>query len=113
MVRRPPSATRTDKLLPYTTLFRSVHQSAGEIAGVGRFQRGVGQTLASAVRGVEIFKDGQPFLEVRDDRRLDDLTARLGHQAAHAGKLLDLRLAAARAGMRHQDRKSTRLNSSH
>src|SRR3546814_8202153 len=26
MIRRPPSTTRTDTLLPYTTLFRSVRQ---------------------------------------------------------------------------------------
>src|SRR3546814_11088464 len=26
MIRRPPRATRTDTLFPYTTLFRSVHE---------------------------------------------------------------------------------------
>jgi hypothetical protein len=29
----------------------------------------------------------RPFLEVGDDRLLDDLARRLGHQAAHAGEL--------------------------
>src|SRR3546814_8789037 len=28
MIRRPPRSTRTDTLLPYTTLFRSKHQPA-------------------------------------------------------------------------------------
>src|SRR3546814_6731003 len=28
MIRRPPSATRTDTLFPYTTLFRSQHTTA-------------------------------------------------------------------------------------
>src|SRR3546814_1989592 len=28
MIRRPPRSTRTDTLLPYTTLFRSVHPVA-------------------------------------------------------------------------------------
>src|SRR3546814_4937151 len=28
MIRRPPRSTRTDTLFPYTTLFRSRHQSA-------------------------------------------------------------------------------------
>ncbi len=50
---------------------------------------------------VEIFKDGQALLEVRDDRRLDDLARRLGHEAAHPGKLLDLRLRTTGAGVRH------------
>src|SRR3546814_4506375 len=30
MIRRPTSATRTDTLFPYTTLFRSAHTRAGE-----------------------------------------------------------------------------------
>src|SRR3546814_3194765 len=29
MIRRPPISTRTDTLLPYTTLFRSGHRAAG------------------------------------------------------------------------------------
>src|SRR3546814_20853876 len=39
MIRRPPRATRTDTLFPYTTLFRSLH--GGLVAssrGSGRFQ---------------------------------------------------------------------------
>src|SRR3546814_8845196 len=34
MIRRPPRATRTDTLFPYTTLFRSIHVLATD-AGVG------------------------------------------------------------------------------
>src|SRR3546814_6571430 len=30
MIRRPPRSTRTDTLFPYTTLFRSAHQRAGD-----------------------------------------------------------------------------------
>src|SRR3546814_1088207 len=29
MIRRPPRSTRTDTLFPYTTLFRSLHGTAG------------------------------------------------------------------------------------
>src|SRR3546814_17073051 len=29
MIRRPPRSTRTDTLLPYTTLFRSDHRAGG------------------------------------------------------------------------------------
>src|SRR3546814_16320127 len=32
MIRRPPRSTRTDTLLPYTTLFRSIAKEAGEAA---------------------------------------------------------------------------------
>src|SRR3546814_181356 len=34
MIRRPPTVTRTDTLLPYTTLFRSVSPVSGEHAAV-------------------------------------------------------------------------------
>src|SRR3546814_18517009 len=47
MIRRPPRCTRTDTLLPYTTLFRSrcddcsfregCHQTFGEVEGIGLF----------------------------------------------------------------------------
>src|SRR3546814_1430311 len=30
MIRRPPRSTRTDKLFPYTTLFRSLHDQRAE-----------------------------------------------------------------------------------
>src|SRR3546814_8143904 len=38
MIRRPPRSTRTDTLLPYTTLFRSLclSRSAGRLSGAKR-----------------------------------------------------------------------------
>src|SRR3546814_8385732 len=36
MIRRPPRSTRTDTLFPYTTLFRSVFNSARNESGAGR-----------------------------------------------------------------------------
>ena len=82
-------------------VLRHVDETARQVAGVGRLQGGVGQTLAGAVRRVEVLENGQAFLEVRDDRRLDDLARRLGHQAAHAGKLAHLGRRTAGAGVRH------------
>ena len=83
-------------------VLRHVGQLAGQVAGVGGLERGVGQTLARAVRGAEVLQHAQPFAEVRLDGRLDDSPGRLGHQAAHAGELADLLQAAARAGLDHQ-----------
>src|SRR3546814_13349830 len=34
MIRRPPRSTRTDTLFPYTTLFRSVGEPSGFLAGL-------------------------------------------------------------------------------
>src|SRR3546814_5784877 len=36
MLRRPPGSTRTDPLLPYTTLFRSLRSGRRVLAKVGR-----------------------------------------------------------------------------
>ena len=83
-------------------VLRGIHQFAGEITGVRRFQRGIGQTLARTVRRDEIFEHAQTFAEIRSDRALDDFAARLRHQTAHAGELTHLLTIAARAGIHHQ-----------
>src|SRR3546814_11370087 len=100
MIRRPPRSTRTDTLFPYTTLFRSTQ-----------------------LQGCHPF--GQPCAKRLADRRVDVETigrrtglthvAHLGDHRASDGVLYvriledDERCVAAKL----QDRKSTRLNSSH
>src|SRR3546814_7082262 len=42
MIRRPPRSTRTDTLLPYTTLFRSARRGAGRLRADPRFAGGLG-----------------------------------------------------------------------
>ena len=79
-------------------VLRHVDQPAGQVARVRRLERGVGEALARAVRRDEVLEHGQPFTEVRRDRRLDDLPRRLGHQAAHTGQLADAVGAIALAG---------------
>ncbi len=82
-------------------ILRHVHQTAGEVAGVRSLQRGVGQTLARAVRGDEVLQHVQAFTEVRRDGGLDDGAVWLGHQAAHASELTDLRSGATGARVGH------------
>ena len=45
----------------------------------------------------------QTFAEVRENRLLDDVAARLGHEAAQTGELAHLLLVTARAGIHHQE----------
>ena len=71
-------------------LLRDVDQPPRQVPRVGRPQRGVGQTLASAVRGDEVLEHGQTLAEVRLDRPRDDLALRVGHQSTHTGQLADL-----------------------
>ena len=82
-------------------VLRHVRQLAGEVTGVGGLEGRVGQPLAGAVGGGEVFQHVQAFAEVGPDRRLDDLARRLGHQAAHAAELADLVDVTAGAGDRH------------
>src|SRR5438132_1490705 len=84
-------------------VLRHVHQPAGEVAGVGRLQRRVGEALAGAVRGDEVLQDGEALAEVRRDRGLDDLAGRLRHQAAHARQLADLLRGASGSGVGHDE----------
>src|SRR3712207_8436093 len=91
MIRRPPRFT----LFPYTTLFRSLHAEAAEGDADGREVEQGGGGLAA---------EHQPG--VAEDAAEDPLRARRG-QRRRPGR----HAAAAKPG--DEDRKSTRLNSSH
>src|SRR3546814_5333040 len=73
MIRRPPRSTRTDTLVPYTTLFRSgvgVPATAQRLVEIDQGERGVGGAgieagLAgedAALRGQDIQVVGSAFL---------------------------------------------------
>src|SRR3546814_16290677 len=54
MIRRPPRATRTDTLLPYTTLFRSGHWDGGDVV---RQFRGDRRPRHAAERALHLVQD--------------------------------------------------------
>src|SRR3546814_9223303 len=106
MIRRPPRSTRTDTLVPYTTLFRS-----------GRPEVAV---------GVEVFRAGGDRVGeaplhpgLLDHRAVDQREDVLPEPEAQAHDALpDVEQRRARRGIVRvrevlRDRKSTRLNSSH
>src|SRR3546814_16452690 len=90
MIRVTPSATRTDPLFPYTTLFRSLtHAWSRTLDGGTQYNP--------------------------PSRFLDEIPERLVQRVARLVRIGDVALHAAhgeRTGQR-SDRKSTRLNSSH
>src|SRR3546814_13104368 len=88
MIRRPPRATRTDTLFPYTTLFRSAIHLAAVIDQVVDFVTG----------------QRQPPVAIGGNQRLA-ATGEYVHQAQLAARLAVEDMP--------QDRKSTRLNSRH
>ena len=77
-------------VFPDDQLLGHVDEAAGQVAGVGRPQGGVGQTLPGAVRRDEVLEHGEALTEVRLDRPGDDLAPGVGHQTPHTGDLADL-----------------------
>src|SRR3546814_15149140 len=89
MIRRPPSATRTDTLFPYTTLFRS---------------RGLqGSPLRRTPQGPATSPAQRQDQQDRDPRRVQG-----PDHHSRQGALIHPQTVS-----RPVDRKSTRLNSSH
>src|SRR3546814_13526075 len=109
MIRRPPRSTRTDTLVPYTTLFRS--DGDGTDAGVmGALQR--------RPRTLEVERDDDAALGADALGHLDG--ALVEHLRQHdvaveeprAVLVADAQHIAEAPGGDEEDRKSTRLNSS-
>src|SRR3546814_16738371 len=103
MIRLPPRSTRTDSLFPYTTLFRSA-ESADQIDY--RVEQGNG--LPEGRQHVDGVKAATQESQGRDDQQGYDLQLfeAIGPDADDEAEQTE--------GQRsHQDRKSTRLNSSH
>src|SRR3546814_5883694 len=113
MRRRPPRSTRTDTLLPYTTLFRSLWCAGTLLSPTMLMRSGIGPGAELAAYGIEVQADlpgvGQNLRE---------------HNSVSLAKFVNIPTMSAELGplklVRHmldymlfQDRKSTRLNSSH
>src|SRR3546814_12921751 len=104
MIRRPPRATRTDKLVPYTTLCRSM------VDPVGADEEKILAVLAADHRIAAAHHPGK-------QRHALVARGRAGHRRKHerpeipGAEHLRLDFPAAIGGI--GDRKSTRLNSSH
>src|SRR3546814_8309982 len=122
MIRRPPRSTRTDTLFPYTTLFRSgrsviLFNYAGVASSTGE--------NATTVDGMA--DGGAAFVKALDLDQVDVLGFSIGgfvaQSFAHRYPDLVRKLVLVGTGPRNgesnpdpkvfQDRKSTRLNSSH
>ena len=97
---RRPRRSRSPPIADDDVL-RDVDETAGQVARVGGTQRGVGETLAGAVRRDEVLENGQALAEVRLDRAVEDLALRVRHQASHAGQLADLLDVTAGSGVGH------------
>src|SRR3546814_538892 len=97
MIRRPPRSTRTDTLVPYTTLFRSEE----DVHGVNQL-RVIGGVCDCCLRTGIRFYDG-----VEQGAEKEDLEY---YNANKSYRSLGIPMYSVSTV---EDRKSTRLNSSH
>src|SRR6516225_7921852 len=67
-------------------VLRHVHQTTGQIPGVGGTQSRVRQALSRTVGVDEVLQHRQALAERRLDRARDEFTLRVGHQTLHAGQ---------------------------
>src|SRR3546814_13679786 len=120
MIRRPPRSTRTDTLFPYTTLFRS-----GDVFGNGMLlSKSIRLVAAFDHRHIFIDPDPDPAASWTERKRLFELPrsswadydtaliSRGGGVFPRTQKEIPLS-PEAKALLGVEDRKSTRLNSSH
>src|SRR3546814_2437014 len=110
MIRLPPRSTRTDTLFPYTTLFRSAHRGAPpflreDIAG----ERGQGWGGAGLGRAEPHPREKQHQKGLGETRKCRE-AAPDEHEDRNQPDAID---AIGKDADRNEDRKSTRLNSSH
>src|SRR3546814_5870996 len=81
MIRRPPRATRTDTLFPYTTLFRSFAErllphvanrpislirAPDGIGGALFFQRHHGKGMPEGIKIAKVRAEKQPYVMIED-----------------------------------------------
>src|SRR5690606_32935229 len=78
-----------------------VHQTTGQVTGVGGFQSRIRQTFSRTVSRNKVLKYVQAFAEVRSDRRFNNGTVGLSHQSPHPSELTDLGRGAPSAGVSH------------
>src|SRR3546814_19196878 len=97
MIRRPPRSTRTDTLFPYTTLFRSL-------------ARILFQLIYHGVDFVAAVERLDPHFDQQGDERAHGDADRPGKET---GEHADLAARILESVGGTEDRKSTRLNSSH
>src|SRR3546814_6507380 len=117
MIRRPPISTRTDTLFPYTTLFRSIPFDHGFAFGMTRLGHGL-KELFEPWCATDIFGRGSSFA-IDEARVIDagdggcdlfdlDTMSPVVPEIIGVGEAGDAALDELA-----EDRKSTRLNSSH
>src|SRR3546814_2461038 len=124
MIRRPPRSTRTDTLFPYTTLFRSHRGDPGEYlhprrhGNNHRCRSEVHLHVHGQARGEHVVRPDDEADYTNRDHGIGHAQISEDRLAAEGGDDLAYDTKARKDhdvnfGVTEEDRKSTRLNSSH
>src|SRR3546814_6304763 len=119
MIRRPPRSTRTDKLFPYTTIFRSIESIEPYAQLLDQAHGGDHYAKALAIQAEKVHDSSKTpsarLLQALRDQNLSLHDYSLKRSTEHRDALRAQPLAPAIQEEYEQiaDRKSTRLNSSH
>src|SRR3546814_13636260 len=104
MIRRPPRSTRTDTLVPYTTLFRSGNIMTAARPNAEKHSRELSGRLLSSASLSALILFAMPSAAAGADRYWDGNGTAVGSGGTGTWNL---------GNLNWRDRKSTRLNSSH
>src|SRR3546814_12352861 len=112
MIRPPPISTRTDTLFPYTTLFRSAPRI--DIALGNRVLRRSNQLLMHLPHRISAIGAIVGYLHAGHQHRITACSRNILVEKGDIAQIVTLEfLPVALVGIELEDRKSTRLNSSH
>src|SRR3546814_17386007 len=111
MIRRPPISTRTDTLFPYTTLCRSIDaEQFAEMAASDEARKDAARLKAAIFNRVQIIGVDRLDYTKGIPERFHAYEKLLENYPDTHGQVSFLQIAPTSRG---EDRKSTRLNSSH
>src|SRR3546814_3634242 len=108
MIRRPPRSTRTDTLFPYTTLFRSAAEHCERLCDILVRINAEGGEIIVLVLHLLVLKEHAVFALGHADG-VEQMAVGCDMHRLHVGEGGQHHLDLGRL----EDRKSTRLNSSH
>src|SRR3546814_2323643 len=111
MIPPPPRSTRTYTRFPDTTLFRSSALGAGLEPVIGQAEPEVGREVVSGADPDVGIDRVVAFLDDAGDT--GNLDVELAGDDAGAATQVEAQAVVAEVLLAHEDRKSTRLNSSH
>ena len=75
---------------PNDNVLRNIHELTCHVTRIRCLEGGISQSFTCTMRRDEVLQHSKALAEVRENRFLNNVTTRLGHQATHTGELTHL-----------------------